>query len=101
VADRLIIEALFAPEAVAKTFGLTHIPGFSARFNVAPPQLVVGIRLQNGNRQASFLRWCLISSWTDDPIDVLTCLHSLHISRVVKHHSNSLVVHADAAGKPP
>jgi putative SOS response-associated peptidase YedK len=56
-----------SPQAVAKAFHLDDIPDFSPRYNVAPTQQVLAIRLQDGKRQSSFLHWGLIPSWADDP----------------------------------
>ncbi len=56
-----------SPQAVAKAFRLVGVPDFSPRYNIAPTQQVLAIRLQNEMRQASFLHWGLIPSWADDP----------------------------------
>jgi putative SOS response-associated peptidase YedK len=56
-----------SPQAVAKAFHLAEVPEFSARYNIAPTQRMLAIRLQDGKRQASFLHWGLIPSWANDP----------------------------------
>jgi putative SOS response-associated peptidase YedK len=56
-------------QEVAKVFqvAVADLPLFSPRFNVAPTQQVLAIRLRDGKRQASFHQWGLIPSWADDP----------------------------------
>lgn len=56
-----------SPQAVAKAFALADVAEFSPRYNVAPTQQVLAIRLHEGKRQASFLHWGLIPSRADDP----------------------------------
>jgi putative SOS response-associated peptidase YedK len=56
-----------SPRAVAEAFGLSDIPDFEPRYNIAPTQPVAAIRLQEGHRQLSFLHWGLIPSWALDP----------------------------------
>jgi putative SOS response-associated peptidase YedK len=43
------------------------VPPFSPRYNIAPTQQVLAIRLRDGKRQASMLHWGLTPSWADDP----------------------------------
>lgn len=52
-----------SPQADAKVFRLDDTPLFSPRYNIAPTQQVLAIRLQDGRRQANFLHWGLIPSW--------------------------------------
>ncbi len=55
-------------EAVARIFGLAHLPEFAPRFNIAPSQDVATVRLgHGGDRVLDLLRWGLIPSWTKDP----------------------------------
>jgi putative SOS response-associated peptidase YedK len=54
-------------QEVAKAFDLADVPEFTPRYNVAPTQQVLAIRLRDGKRQASFHQWGLIPSWADDP----------------------------------
>jgi putative SOS response-associated peptidase YedK len=57
------------PQEVAKAFqvAVADVPLFSPRYNIAPTQQVLAIRLQNGKRRASFHHWGLIPSWAEDP----------------------------------
>jgi putative SOS response-associated peptidase YedK len=44
-----------------------NVPELRERFNVAPTQSVLGIRLgDEGNREATFLRWGLVPHWAKD-----------------------------------
>ena len=52
---------------VADAFGLSDVPDFSPRYNVAPTQPVLAIRSRDGVRSLSLLRWGLIPSWADSP----------------------------------
>jgi putative SOS response-associated peptidase YedK len=55
------------PHDVARQFQLTQLPLFSARYNIAPTQMVPAVRLnERDERQLSFLRWGLVPSWADD-----------------------------------
>jgi putative SOS response-associated peptidase YedK len=54
-------------QEVAQVFQVDGVPEFTPRFNVAPTQQVLAIRLRDGHRQASFHQWGLIPSWADDP----------------------------------
>lgn len=42
-------------------------PHLVPRYNVAPTQQVLAIRLRDGKRHAELLRWGLVPSWADDP----------------------------------
>lgn len=42
------------------------VAGLVARYNVAPTQPVVVVRMQNGKREAALLRWGLVPSWAKD-----------------------------------
>jgi putative SOS response-associated peptidase YedK len=57
-----------SPQEVAKAFQLADadVPLFSPRYNIAPTQQVLAIRLRDGKRRASFLHWGLIPSWASD-----------------------------------
>ena len=50
-------------------FGLIEAPELKPRYNIAPTQQIVAIKLdpESGTRQLSLLRWGLIPSWADDP----------------------------------
>ena len=53
--------------AIAEVFGLADIPLIEPRYNVAPSQAVAAIKLHEGQRRLSFLKWGLVPSWADDP----------------------------------
>jgi putative SOS response-associated peptidase YedK len=66
--------ALVTPgEEIAETFGLTEVPELVARYNIAPTQPVVAVRvapqskLDNQRRELTLLHWGLIPSWAKDP----------------------------------
>jgi len=54
---------------IAKIFGLDETTDIEPRYNVAPTQQVVAIRLGSAaeNRELALLRWGLIPHWADDP----------------------------------
>ena len=56
-----------APEAFRRLFGYPEQPNFPSRYNVAPTQPVPIVRLIDGNRQFTLLRWGLIPPWVKDP----------------------------------
>lgn len=43
------------------------IPSLSPRFNIAPTQQVLSIRLADATREAALMRWGLVPSWSKDP----------------------------------
>ncbi|WP_404790727.1 SOS response-associated peptidase [Altericista sp. CCNU0014] len=58
-----------SPERVAEAFGLTEVPEFPPRYNIAPSQ-PVGVILQNrdsGAREFRLMVWGLIPAWVKDP----------------------------------
>lgn len=57
-----------SPERIAQTF-LTLVPELRPRFNVAPSQPVVAVRLDANQHERELVtfRWGLIPSWADDP----------------------------------
>ncbi len=57
------------PDVVAEEFRLEASPDFQPRYNVAPSQLVVCVRLQfrTWQREAVTFRWGLIPAWAKDP----------------------------------
>jgi putative SOS response-associated peptidase YedK len=63
---------LRAPASViAEQFALFEVPGFAARFNIAPTQPVPVIRQRaephrTGRRELAWLRWGLIPGWAKD-----------------------------------
>jgi putative SOS response-associated peptidase YedK len=56
-----------APEAVRRLCGYADRPEFPPRYNVAPSQPVLIVRLVNGERRSALVRWGLIPSWVRDP----------------------------------
>lgn len=55
------------PELLAEIFGLTEIPVFPARYNIAPTQQVATIRCTaDGHRRLDFVHWGFIPSWAKD-----------------------------------
>jgi putative SOS response-associated peptidase YedK len=52
--------------AVAALLGLDDVPELFPRYNVAPTQPVLAVRLADGRREAVSLRWGLIPSWSRD-----------------------------------
>lgn len=58
-----------SPKVVAGLFGLTEVPDFSPRFNIAPTQPVAVVRSRTdlSGKELTFLRWGLIPSWAHDP----------------------------------
>jgi putative SOS response-associated peptidase YedK len=55
------------PEAIRALFGYGEQPNFPPRFNVAPTQPVPIVRLVDGKRSFSLMRWGLLPSWVKDP----------------------------------
>ena len=56
-----------SPELLAGIFGLTEIPVFPARYNIAPSQQVALIRqIGDGHNRLDYLQWGLIPSWAKD-----------------------------------
>src|SRR5262245_59079739 len=53
---------------IAELLGLPEVPAqFTARYNIAPTQLVLAACLSpEGQREALFLRWGLVPHWADD-----------------------------------
>jgi putative SOS response-associated peptidase YedK len=55
------------PEAIRALFGYGELPNFPPRYNVAPTQPVPIVRLVEGKRSFSLMRWGLLPSWVKDP----------------------------------
>jgi putative SOS response-associated peptidase YedK len=51
------------PEVVALMFGLSEIPAYQPRFNIAPAAQVLIIR----KNEAALVRWGLVPRWAKDP----------------------------------
>ena len=46
------------------------------RFNIAPTQLVLGVRHSPAGREAAFLRWGLVPSWAADLSAGTRCINA-------------------------
>ena len=53
------------PEVIALLFGLSEVPAYQPRYNIAPTAQVLIIR-QN---EAAMVRWGLVPRWAKDPVD--------------------------------
>ncbi len=54
---------------IARVFGLpdvSHLPGLTPRYNIAPTQLVSVVRERDGVRELATLRWGLVPHWAKD-----------------------------------
>ena len=51
------------PEVVALLFGLSEIPAYAPRYNIAPSAQVLIVR----NNEAAMVRWGLVPRWAKDP----------------------------------
>src|ERR1700735_4946205 len=58
---------LSTPEAIRAMFGYAELPNFPPRYNVAPPQPIPVVRLDNGKRSFALMRWGLLPAWVKDP----------------------------------
>jgi putative SOS response-associated peptidase YedK len=56
-------------ETNADAFGVEGVPLLRPRYNIAPTQDVLVVRVETAGepRIAAFLRWGLVPSWADDP----------------------------------
>jgi putative SOS response-associated peptidase YedK len=55
------------PEAIRALFGYGEQPNFPPRYNVAPTQPIPIVRLAEGKRSFTLMRWGLLPSWVKDP----------------------------------
>jgi putative SOS response-associated peptidase YedK len=55
------------PEAIRALFGYGEQPNFPPRYNVAPTQPIPIVRLADGKRAFTLMRWGLLPSWVKDP----------------------------------
>ena len=53
------------PEALAERFGLDAPPALAPRYNIAPGQDVLAVRLDGEVRRADWLRWGLVPAWSE------------------------------------
>ncbi len=55
------------PEAIRALFGYGEQPNFPPRYNVAPTQPIPIVRMVDGKRSFTLMRWGLMPSWVKDP----------------------------------
>lgn len=55
------------PDLMRATFGYAEQPNFPPRYNIAPTQPIPAVRIDNGQRSFTLLRWGFIPSWVKDP----------------------------------
>jgi len=55
------------PDVVALMFGLSEIPSYAPRYNIAPASQVLIIRRNGAAAVASHVRWGLVPRWAKDP----------------------------------
>jgi len=55
------------PEAMRRLFACLEQPNFPPRYNVAPTQPIPIVRVSEGKRQFTLVRWGLVPSWVKDP----------------------------------
>ena len=58
-----------APEAIRALFRYEERPDFPPRYNIAPSQPIPVVRLIDGRRRLSLMRWGLVPSWVKDPAE--------------------------------
>jgi putative SOS response-associated peptidase YedK len=59
------------PEAVRAAFGHAEAPPFPPRYNIAPTQPVLIVRLDHAHRrELQLVRWGLLPSWVKDPAKI-------------------------------
>jgi putative SOS response-associated peptidase YedK len=56
-----------APEAIRALFAYSEQPNFPPRYNIAPTQPIVIVRMIDGKRQFALVRWGLLPPWVKDP----------------------------------
>jgi putative SOS response-associated peptidase YedK len=55
------------PDVVALLFGLSEVPAYQPRFNIAPAAQVLVIRRADDAAVAAHVRWGLVPRWAKDP----------------------------------
>lgn len=55
------------PEAIRALFRYGEQPNFPPRYNVAPTQPIPVVRLLDGKRSFTLMRWGLLPAWVQDP----------------------------------
>lgn len=58
-----------APEELRRLFGYVDQPNFPPRFNIAPTQPVPVVRIEQGQRRFTLMRWAFLPGWVKDPKD--------------------------------
>ena len=56
-----------SPEALRELFRCEEQPNFPPRYNIAPTQPILIVRLVDGKRHFALVRWGLLPSWVKDP----------------------------------
>jgi putative SOS response-associated peptidase YedK len=56
-----------SPAAIRAMFGYPEMPNFPPRHNVAPTQPIPIVRMWQGQRQFTLVRWGLLPPWVKDP----------------------------------
>ncbi|HXY89151.1 MAG TPA: SOS response-associated peptidase [Xanthobacteraceae bacterium] len=56
-----------SPDELRRLFGFEALPNFPPRYNIAPPQPIALVRIENGARHFALARWGLVPSWVKDP----------------------------------
>lgn len=65
------------PEAVRSYFGVGNGPEFPPRYNIAPTQPVIILRLDyKGERELTLVRWGLVPSWVRKPAEFTTLVNA-------------------------
>jgi putative SOS response-associated peptidase YedK len=65
------------PEAIRALFNLAGLEEFPPRYNIAPSQPVLVVRLSvSGERESALMRWGLTPSWVKDPARFTTLLNA-------------------------
>ena len=55
------------PDAMRRLLRYREQPNFPARYNVAPTQPIPVVRLINGARTFTLMRWGLLPGWVKEP----------------------------------
>jgi putative SOS response-associated peptidase YedK len=55
------------PEVIALMFGLSEVPAYQPRYNIAPASQVLVIRQAGAMRGAALVKWGLVPRWAKDP----------------------------------
>lgn len=56
-----------APAAIRDLFRYPEWPDFPPRYNIAPSQPILVVRLAEGGRHVALMRWGLLPAWVKDP----------------------------------